>query len=148
MSEDAPVSGHPPRAEFGARLVALVLDFFVVLIVERLLVAVLGGVGFFVSVFGGLAYFTYFEGTTSGQTVGKRAMSIRVIDATTGGPLGPARALIRYIGRFASALVLGLGYFWALWDPDRQTWHDKIAGTYVVPTSDYPVAEWPGSMPS
>jgi uncharacterized RDD family membrane protein YckC len=31
-----------------------------------------------------------------------------------------------------SILVLFLGYFWAAWDRKRQTWHDKIAGTYVV----------------
>jgi hypothetical protein len=27
---------------------------------------------------------------------------------------------------------VGIGYFWMLSDPDRQTWHDKIAGTFVV----------------
>jgi uncharacterized RDD family membrane protein YckC len=28
--------------------------------------------------------------------------------------------------------VLGLGFLWILKDPDRQAWHDRIAGTYVV----------------
>jgi uncharacterized RDD family membrane protein YckC len=28
--------------------------------------------------------------------------------------------------------VLGLGCLWILKDPERQAWHDKIAGTYVV----------------
>jgi hypothetical protein len=31
-----------------------------------------------------------------------------------------------------------------LWDAEKQTWHDKIAATVVVPTADYPVAAWPG----
>jgi uncharacterized RDD family membrane protein YckC len=31
-----------------------------------------------------------------------------------------------------SIAVLGLGCFWMLQDPEHQTWHDKIAGTYVL----------------
>jgi uncharacterized RDD family membrane protein YckC len=31
-----------------------------------------------------------------------------------------------------SLVVLGLGALWILKDPERQAWHDKIAGTYVV----------------
>jgi uncharacterized RDD family membrane protein YckC len=31
-----------------------------------------------------------------------------------------------------------------LWDPERQTWHDKAAKTFVVPVSEYPVDAWPG----
>jgi len=30
-----------------------------------------------------------------------------------------------------------------LWDPERQTWHDKFASSVVVPTSHYPVQSWP-----
>lgn len=36
------------------------------------------------------------------------------------------------LGKFVSSLFLGLGMFWAIWDKDRQTWHDKIAGTVVI----------------
>ena len=25
-----------------------------------------------------------------------------------------------------SAVVLLLGYLWMLWDPEKQTWHDKV----------------------
>jgi uncharacterized RDD family membrane protein YckC len=31
-----------------------------------------------------------------------------------------------------------------IWDKERQTWHDKLATTVVVPTSAYPVSSWPG----
>ena len=44
----------------------------------------------------------------------------------------------------ASGIPCFLGYFWMLWDSEKQTWHDKMAITVVVPTSDYPVAAWPG----
>ncbi len=31
-----------------------------------------------------------------------------------------------------SIAALGLGFLWILRDPERQSWHDRIAGTYVV----------------
>jgi uncharacterized RDD family membrane protein YckC len=136
------------RASFGTRLVAVFIDFMAVVVVERLLIALLGALGFLLALFAGLAYFTYFEGSSSGQTIGKRAMSIRVVDATNLGPVSPGRAALRYLGRLVSGLALFIGYLWAIWDPESQTWHDKIAATFVVPVDAYPVAAWPGAFPS
>jgi uncharacterized RDD family membrane protein YckC len=28
--------------------------------------------------------------------------------------------------------VFFIGWFWAFFDADKQGWHDKLAGTYVV----------------
>jgi uncharacterized RDD family membrane protein YckC len=134
-----------PRASFGLRLVAVLIDSVILFIVGFILGLILGDVlGSAVNLIIGLAYYAYLEGSPSGQTVGKRAMSIRVIDFAGGGPIGPGRALLRYVGRILSAIPCGLGYFWMLWDSEKQTWHDKIATTVVVPTSAYPVAAWPG----
>ena len=38
-----------------------------------------------------------------------------------------------------------LGYLWAFWDDQRQTWHDKAADTYVIKhvTGGYDIAEPP-----
>ena len=91
-----------------------------------------------------LAYFTYFEGTSSGQTVGKRAMNIRVVDFNTGTTIGHGRAAIRWVFRLVSFFVCLLGYLWMLWDKEKQTWHDKVSGAVVVPTDAYPVEVWPG----
>jgi uncharacterized RDD family membrane protein YckC len=33
---------------------------------------------------------------------------------------------------FLSALPIFIGFFWASWDPERQSWHDKIAGTVIA----------------
>ena len=66
-------------------------------------------------------------------------MKIRVIDVDTGGPIGYGRAFVRYIGRILSAIVIFLGYLWMLWDRERQCWHDKLAGDYVVPVSAHPL---------
>jgi uncharacterized RDD family membrane protein YckC len=32
-----------------------------------------------------------------------------------------------------SAVVFLLGYLWMIWDSEKQTWHDKVAGSVVVP---------------
>jgi uncharacterized RDD family membrane protein YckC len=129
------------RASFGTRLIAAIIDGVLVGVVSGTLrlfgIPLLGLVI-------GLAYSIYLEGSPSGQTIGKRAMNIRVIDPTTGGSIGYGRAAIRYVGRIISAIPLGLGYFWMLWDPDKQCWHDKMAADAVVLTSAYPVDVWPG----
>ncbi len=41
-------------------------------------------------------------------------------------------AIVRALGGFLSLFVAGLGFIWVAFDPERQSWHDKIAGTTVV----------------
>lgn len=71
-----------------------------------------------------------------GRTPGKLLLDLRVINARTGEPPGYGRALLRYIGYFLSALPLGLGFLWIVFDRQRQGLHDKIAGTRVVMVDD------------
>ncbi len=86
----------------------------------------------------GAAYAIVLEGR-SGQTFGKRALGLRVL-AEDGSPCGYGRASSRellgriLVGGFAWLLVLPgmLSYLAALWDPKRQTWHDRIGETIVV----------------
>ena len=71
-----------------------------------------------------------------GRTPGKLLLDLRVINARTGEPPGYVRAFIRYIGYFVSALPLGLGFLWIVFDRQRQGLHDKLAGTRVVMVAD------------
>ena len=129
-----------PRAGFWARFGASILDGILISIPYFIVaLAVHPALGYAVYLLLGIAYFTYFEGNGAGQTIGKKALGIRVIDLAGGGPIGNTRAFIRYIGRIVSSIPLLLGYFWMLWDGEKQTWHDKMAGAVVVPTSSYPV---------
>jgi uncharacterized RDD family membrane protein YckC len=81
----------------------------------------------------GVAYYGMLEGGPTGQTLGKRVVGIRVVDAATGQPgIGVGRAIGRYFARFLSALPLLLGYFWMLWDDKKQTWHDKLVSSVVT----------------
>lgn len=65
-------------------------------------------------------------------TPGKMAISARIVDAKTGGPLSTGQSILRYVGYWVSALVIGLGFLWVAFDARKQGWHDKIAGTLVV----------------
>jgi uncharacterized RDD family membrane protein YckC len=146
MATTATTVAAGQRASFGRRFVAILLDGILLGIVNAILGAILGraastGIGLLL----GLAYFSYLEGSPSGQTLGKRALGIRVYDfGGSGSGIGFGRGLIRYLGRIVSTIPLLLGYFWMLWDKEKQTWHDKLATTVVVPVSQYPVDNWPG----
>ena len=76
-------------------------------------------------------YWSKLDGNS--QTVGKKALGIRVVDATTGQPIGTGRGVGRFFSRqFLSGAVCALGYLWMLWDDQKQTWHDKIVSSVVV----------------
>ncbi|PIS22436.1 RDD family protein [candidate division WWE3 bacterium CG08_land_8_20_14_0_20_41_10] len=87
------------------------------------------------NIIGGLLYGVYsvYFITQKGQTLGKKAMDLRVQNESTGQNLDVVSAILReVVGKFLSLAVLGLGYFWMLWDDKKQTWHDKIAKSVVV----------------
>ena len=65
-------------------------------------------------------------------TPGKMVMSLRIVDAKTGERPSTGQLIGRYFGYFVSTLGLCLGYVWVAFDPKKQAWHDKLAGTVVV----------------
>ncbi|MEQ8439038.1 MAG: RDD family protein [Ilumatobacter fluminis] len=69
----------------------------------------------------------------TGQTWGRKIVGIRVINARTGAAPGWGKAIGRSLfAGFISANIFYLGYLWMIWDGQNQTWHDKVADTYVV----------------
>jgi uncharacterized RDD family membrane protein YckC len=75
-------------------------------------------------------YFIFFFSTT-GQTVGKAIMGLRVV-TTDGKRMGVKRSFIRTLCYTLSLAPLGLGFLWVLGEDRRRAWHDKIAHTYVL----------------
>lgn len=65
-------------------------------------------------------------------TPGKMAISARIVDAKTGQAPSTRQLVIRYLGYFVSTIPFGLGLMWVGFDPRKQGWHDKLAGTVVV----------------
>jgi RDD family len=68
-----------------------------------------------------------------GSTIGGIIVGIKVV-RVDGAPVDFSTALVRSLASVFSALPLFLGFLWAGWDPERQAWHDRIAGTVVVRT--------------
>lgn len=139
-----PAGPSGPRASFFQRLGALLIDALIIGIPIGVLAAIANNQSLSILwIAVAFVYFSYFEGSESGQTVGKRALGIRVLDFAGGGALGFGRGALRSLGRFVSGFICYLGYLWMLWDREKQTWHDKIANSVVVPTQYYPVDRWP-----
>jgi uncharacterized RDD family membrane protein YckC len=134
-----PGGASGPRAGFWRRFGAAIIDGILLGVITGILYALLKGGGYALGILVALAYYTYFEGGPRGQTLGKRALGIRVIDYNSGDMIGYGRAAVRYVSSLLSAIVIYIGYLWMLWDGEKQTWHDKFASSVVVPESEYPV---------
>ena len=140
-----PTGPSGPRAQFWPRLAGLLIDAVILGIANQIVGLIVGqSVGIVVGLALSIGYHVYFISSPSGQTPGMRALGIRAINQVTGGQIDPGKAVVRWVMSIVSGFVCLVGYLWMLWDPEKQTWHDKVAGTYVVPTSYFPVASWPG----
>jgi uncharacterized RDD family membrane protein YckC len=60
------------------------------------------------------------------------AVSARVVDARTGNTLTVGQSIGRYLAYFVAMLPMFLGIIWVAFDPRKQGWHDKLAGTVVI----------------
>jgi uncharacterized RDD family membrane protein YckC len=118
-----------PHAPFLDRLAAFVLDVVLVVIAAQYLDRFRPerDSAIFLLL---LAYHIGFW-TWKGTTVGGIICQLRLV-RVDGSPLRFVDALVRGLSSIFSLAVLGLGGLWILKDPERQAWHDRIAGTYVV----------------
>ena len=140
MAAAAPAAVTGAKAGFWVRVVAFIIDSIIIAVVNAIIAAILnssttGRSG--IQTLLGIIYFTYFWSGSSpwpGQTVGDKLLNLRVIK-TDGSDLSIVQALIRYVGLFVSFLVIFIGVIWVAFDPNKQGWHDKIAGTYVIKAS-------------
>jgi uncharacterized RDD family membrane protein YckC len=131
--------GQVELAGLGSRLLAQVIDLFWLLPLSFVLGTVasivnggemsLGG-EMMANLIGALIVLSFWVERQG--TPGKMVLGLRIVDAETGGVPTFGRFVLRYIGYLVSALPLGLGYLWAIWDRRRQGWHDKMGGTLVV----------------
>jgi uncharacterized RDD family membrane protein YckC len=134
----APVfSAGLPRAGFWIRIGALFIDGFIIsaifgdatwnhhVIHEGIHIT---GTSYLVP----LAVYAALMWKLKGTTIGGLICGLRVVRLDDA-PVGWETAIIRALGCFLSAF-LALGFFWIALDPEKQAWHDKIAGTVVVRT--------------
>ena len=136
-----------PNAGFGRRGLAVLLDWLIFTLFATTVAVLLqylfwwnndGGLteaeyrqaGYWIQA--AMMLFTLFCWVYLQGTPGKLLMGCRIVDAKTGMAPSVGKAIVRYIGYFISALPLGLGFLWILWDPRRQGFHDKLGGTEVL----------------
>ena len=87
--------------------------------------------------------FTIFGGTTPGMMV--RGLQV----ASFTGESPTAKQLFwRTAGYVISAGTFFLGFFWALWDEDGMTWHDRLSRTYLAVPETFADAEISHASPA
>ena len=135
------------NAGFLKRMVAIIIDFFILTFVTF---ALMFTIGFFIggilsnpeamqkiNSFGMLIdvvivwlYFALQESGEAQATVGKRVMSIYVT-SKAGERLSFAQATIRYFSKYLSSILM-VGFIMAAFTKNKQGLHDLIADTLVV----------------
>ena len=141
------------KAGFFSRFIALIIDGFVIGILAMIVSLIFGFIigmtgqsdnGFMGFIAGTMSlllivimflfqflYYGYFW-SKDGQSIGKKLMGVKVV-SQDGQPLSFLKAGLRgTIGYWISSLVFSLGFIWAAFDANGETWHDKIFGTRVV----------------
>jgi uncharacterized RDD family membrane protein YckC len=77
-------------------------------------------------------YNRWFLAGKTGQSWGKKAVGISLVDETTGQPIGAGKAFLRDLAHFVDGIICYIGYLFPLWDAKRQTLADKIVKTVVT----------------
>ena len=126
-----------PYANWGQRVGAYIIDVipqFVLLILAIFAVrVVILAVLFWLASIGWTIYNRWYQAGTTGQSLGKKALNLRLVSEQTGQPIGVLMAFVRDICHFVDGVICYVGFLFPLWDAKRQTIADKIIGTVVIP---------------
>ncbi|GAA1646463.1 RDD family protein [Catellatospora bangladeshensis] len=128
-----------PYAGWLARAGAFVVDFAILGAVMALVrisgVASEGGPAANVAVllvFVVHGFNRWYLGGKTGQSLGRRALGIKLVYERGQFPVGALSAFLRDLAHFADTVVFYVGWFFPLWDAKKQTFADKITGTVVL----------------
>ncbi len=114
-----------PRADFWVRMGALAIDAVLIAVISSFI----DGSGdmwlLALAIYGAVMW------KLKGTTVGGIICNLRIV-RVDGREVDWATCIVRALGCFLSLAAVGLGFIWIALNPERQAWHDKIAGTLVV----------------
>lgn len=134
-------------AGFWVRVVAILIDLIIMTIVLYIPLSFIYGeeywaggqliygfwdilLGYVVPVVATIWFWLRFFGTP-----GKMVLKLKIVDSKTGNKLSVWQAIGRYFAYIPAMLPLGLGLIWVGMDKKKQGWHDKLAGTVVIKSS-------------
>ncbi|RSM77399.1 hypothetical protein DL991_19935 [Amycolatopsis sp. WAC 01375] len=130
-------------AHWGLRAAGTLIDFapiFVLPIIGAIIAtnanSLIGGIISAIGYLAGIGWTVYnrwIKMGTTGQSLGKKMVNIKLVRESDGQPIGPLMAFVRDLCHNLDGWVCGLGYLWPLWDEKKQTFADKILSTVVVP---------------
>ena len=125
---------QPPYASWGQRFLGTLVDMLVFAVPYALVIigkdnalAIIGGV-----VILAVAIWQLIQEGRTGQTIGKKALGIRLVKEATGQPLGVGMAFVRRIAHFLDSIACYIGWLWPAWDAKRQTFADKVCSSIVI----------------
>jgi uncharacterized RDD family membrane protein YckC len=119
-------------AGFWIRFAAYIIDAIILFVVGIVLAIAVGGTPVVLQFAVGLVYTIGFW-IAQGATPGKMAVGIK-ITTVDGEDIDVGRALLRYVGYIASAIILLIGYLMIAFTREKRGLHDYIAGTVVIRT--------------
>jgi len=111
-----------PRAGFWLRLLATVLD----IIPFALIIPFTGAAWILVWTAYHIAMWTWRGCTLGGLVLGLKLVRL------DGRPVDLPVAIVRGLASYFSLVTMLVGFFWAGWSRDKQSWHDMMAGTVMV----------------
>jgi len=125
-----------PYASWIQRVGAYLIDVAPIIILEiifsRILVVY---VLVLIASLGWTIYNRWYQAGTTGQSLGKKLLNLRLVSEETGQPIGMLMAFVRDICHIIDSVICFIGYLFPLWDSKRQTIADKIVKTVVIPAS-------------
>ncbi len=122
-----------PRAGFWLRLAASVLDLILIGIAIGMTEGIFrvfnfhpgGAFPFWITLYCVIMW------ATKGTTIGGIICGLKVVRLDDR-PVDWGVAIVRGLSAFLSLAVAGIGFIWVAFDDEKQSWHDKIAGTTIV----------------
>jgi uncharacterized RDD family membrane protein YckC len=139
-----PASGYAPSpaaagqlATWGPRALGWLIDFAIVFVVLLVFTVILGHVSGVFAVLGDLAgiaigIFLAVQVGNVGQSPGMRVVGVKCIGQATGQTIGGGMGIVRGLATILNTIICYVGWFFPLWDAQKQTLADKVMSTVVI----------------
>ena len=137
-----PSSGY---STWGNRALAFLIDaglMIAVYVVGLLLALILGQISSalglivliitYIAIVGIQLVFLGMQVGETGQSPGMRVIGLKCISQETSQPIGAGMGIVRTLANYINSLACYIGWLFPLWDPQRQTFSDKIMKTVVI----------------